>query len=343
MVLNGFVQKSLGALLFLALAGCSTIVGTEGPIVYPLPPEQARFEWIGTFVSENSFKKEGFMDLLQDPYAVERFAGPVGVTVADDGRILVNDLYSAKLKVLDLENKDISEFTSYPFVQNAGIATDQQGNVYVANGNAQTVVVLSREGTYLRNIGNQDNFKKASYVEVNDELGRLYVSDGMAHNIKVFALDGEFLFTIGEGGQEPGQFFSPQGMAFDSKGQLFVADMLNARIQVFSADGEYLRHFGERGNFAQQFENPKDLSFDSDGNLYVVDSRRPNFRVFTPEGQLLLAVGGDTASTEQLGFLLPMSIYVDSSDRVIISDLLAHRVTVWQYLSKAYLQRTQQQ
>ena len=343
MVLNGFVQKSLGALLVLALAGCSTIVGTEGPIVYPRPPEQARFEWIGTFVSENSFKKEGFMDLLTDPYAVERFAGPVGVTVADDGRILVNDLYSAKLKVLDLENEDISEFTSYPFVQNAGIATDQQGNVYVANGNAQSVVVLSREGTYLRNIGNQDNFKKASYVEVNDELGRLYVSDGMAHNVKVFALDGEFLFTIGEGGQEPGQFFSPQGMAFDSKGQLFVADMLNARIQVFSADGEYLRHFGERGNFAQQFENPKDLSFDSDGNLYVVDSRRPNFRVFTPEGQLLLAVGGDTASTEQLGFLLPMSIYVDSSDRVIISDLLAHRVTVWQYFSKAYLLRTQQQ
>lgn len=343
MRLNGFVKKSLGALLVLALAGCSTIVGTEGPIVYPRPPEQARFEWLGTFASEYDFKKDGFMDLLSDPYAIDRFSGPSGVTVADDGRILVNDLYSSKLKVLDLESKDISEFTEYQFVQNAGIATDKQGNVYVANGNAKSVVVLSPEGTYLRSIGNQDTFKKASYVEVNDELGRLYVSDGMAHNIQVFALDGEFLFTVGGPGQDPGRFYSPQGMAFDGKGQLFVADNLNARIQVFSADGVYLRHFGERGNFPQQFENPKDLSFDSDGNLYIVDSRRPNFRVFTPEGRLLLEVGGKTADTSKLGFILPISIHVDSSDRVIISDLLAHRVTVWQYFSKAYLQRTQQQ
>jgi DNA-binding beta-propeller fold protein YncE len=132
-------------------------------------------------------------------------------------------------------------------------------------------------------------------------------------------------------------------MAFDGKGQLFVADMLNARIQVFSADGEYLRHFGERGTFPQQFENPKDLSFDSDGNLYVVDSRRPNFRVFTPQGRLLLEVGTTSASGHKLGFILPVSIHVDSSDRVIISDLQAHRVTVWQYFSKAYLQRTPQQ
>jgi sugar lactone lactonase YvrE len=177
-------------------------------------------------------------------------------------------------------------------------------------------------------------------LAINDELGRLYVSDSASHQIKVFSLTGEFLFAFGERGGKPGQFNIPQGLAFDPHGKLFVADMLNARIQVFDADGEYLRHFGERGTFAQQMENPKSLSFDSEGHLYLIDSRRPNFRIFDPDGTLLLVLGGSERSLHLLEFTLPVGIYVDRSDRVIIADLLAGRVTVWQYLSAAYKERS---
>jgi sugar lactone lactonase YvrE len=177
-------------------------------------------------------------------------------------------------------------------------------------------------------------------LEINDELGRLYVSDAGSHQITVFSLTGEFLFSFGEHGSAPGKLNMPQGLAFDSDGKLFVADTLNARIQVFDADGEYLRHFGERGTYDQQMENPKSLSFDSEGHLYLTDSRRFNFRIFEPNGTLLLMVGSNEISAHDLGFQLPVGIHVDRSDRVYITDLLSGRVTVWQYLSAAYKERS---
>lgn len=271
------------------------------------------------------------------------FAGPVSVAVNTDGRILVSDLRDQKIKVLDLEQKKIYEFSKHPFRNNLGITTDQQGNVYVADGKAIEVLVFNKDGLLLSKIGNKELFEKPAFLAVNEDLGRLYVSDSKGHQIVVFNLDGEFLFAFGERGESPGQLYAPQGLAFDSSGSLFVADLLNARVQVFSADGEYLRHFGERGNFSQQLENPKDLAFDSEGNLYLTDSRRPNFRIFTPDGVLLLELGSNQPTDHKLGFQLPFGIHVDRFDRVFITDLLLGRVTIWQYLSTAYQQRSQSQ
>jgi sugar lactone lactonase YvrE len=336
-----FVRGSLVSLLVLCMFGCA--VEPLPRIVWPTPPEQERFEWVGTFKSEASFKKDSSLIGEMAQRLGEKFKGPVGVAVNIDDRILVSDIYNQSILHLDLENKTITEFTKYQFRNNLGIATDQQGHVYVADGKTSEIVVFDKDGLLLFTIGGKEIFKKPSFLAVNDELGRLYVSDAKAHQIMVFSLDGELLFSFGEPGDGPGQFFAPQGLAFDSHGKLFVADMLNARIQVFSADGEYLRHFGERGNFPQQMENPKDLAFDSEDHLYLTDSRRPVFRVLDPDGTLLLVVGGGKRDDHQLGFQLPVGIYVDRFDRVFITDLMNGRVTVWQALSKAYQQRSQSQ
>jgi DNA-binding beta-propeller fold protein YncE len=340
MKVNDFMKVSLLVLLTVCMVGCAP---KSEKIRYPFPPETARYEWIGTFKTVEDFKK-GFAETVKTMANddLTGFLGPMGVAAYIDGRILVNDLYSQRIKTLDLELGTITVFSDYPFHTNVGVATDREGQVYVADGGKRQVLVFSPSGEMLRSIGDKDVFVKPVWLALNDELGRLYVTDPVAHNIKVFSLAGELLFTIGERGDEPGQFNAPQGLALDSKGRLFVADKFNARVQVFSADGEHLWHFGERGMFPHQFEQPRDLAFDSEGHLYVTDSLRSNFRVFTPEGELLLVVG-DEQSLHQLGFASPSGIDVDSSDRVIIADLIAGRVTVWQYLSPAYLEQEQSQ
>ncbi|MDG5467813.1 hypothetical protein P9J64_05675 [Deltaproteobacteria bacterium IMCC39524] len=339
---KGLIRKLIMAVLLFSLFGCSAAI--QEKVVYPVPPETARFEWVGTYASVADFRGK-FSQFMIGEGGVSGgfFAGVMGVGGDADDRLLVCDLAGQKLRVLDLANQTIENFTSYAFRNPIDVDVDRQGQVYVSDAAAKEVLVFSPEGSLVRTIGSEDVFKKASFLTVNDDLGRLYVSDPLANDIKVFSLEGELLFKFGQRGVEGGAFHVPQGLEFDSSGQLFVADSLNARIQVLSADGEFIRQFGERGTFNHQLEAPKDLAFDSEGHLYVTDSRKPSFRVFDPEaGQLLLMIGGSVTSDHKLGFTVPTGIYVDSQDRVYIGDLMLGRVTVWQYLSEAYKQRVKE-
>jgi sugar lactone lactonase YvrE len=335
--------RTFSALLLLTIVGCAP--AKLEVVVFPPPPDEARYEWLETINSENDFRETGakaiFIEIVSGASEFY-FFGPIDVAANIDGRLLVSDLYQQSIKVLDMENKKISDFTSYKFRNNIGIVVDQQGQVYVADAKAVEVLVFSQAGLLLRKIGDKEIFTKPTFLALNEELDRLYVSDAKAHNVKVFSMAGDYLFSFGEKGQKPGELYVPQGLAIDRTGRVFVADSLNARIQVFSADGEYLEGFGERGINPQQFESPKSLSFDSDGHLYVVDSRRTSFRVFETDGTLLLVVGSNEETNHKLGFAIPSAIVVDSFDRVFISDIFGGgRVTVWQYLSAKYRQRAQ--
>lgn len=336
-----FLQKSVMVLMVLSVIGCAKVGGER--VVYPAPPDQARLEWIGTYRSQNDFSGSVMASLTGVGFDEKTgFTGVMGMTGSGDGRVLVCDLSGQTVKVLDLDNKTITPFSSYAFGTPIDIVVDRQGQVYISDTSSKKVLVFSPDGLLLRTIGGKDVFTRPSFLAVNDELGRLYVSEPRDNEIKVFDLMGEFLFKFGQRGKGPGEFHVPQGLTFDSEGQLFVADNLNARIQVFTADGEFLRQFGQRGTFHHQFEAPKDLAFDSEGNLYVTDSRKPEFRIFDPEsGTLLLWIGAERTTRHKLGFTLPTGLYVDSLDRVYIGDLMLGRVTVWQYLSAAHLERAQ--
>ncbi len=334
--------KMMVSVCVFGLFGCAANPPVKQTIVFPPPPDKARLEWIGTFHSERDFEKSSKQKLVEAVAGegeVDAFDGPFGVAVNVNGQILVSDLYHQVVKVMNMGNAEITPFGALRFRNNLGITTDSQGRVYVADGKAQKIMVLSAEGEPLHAIGNGETLEKPAYLAVNNALGRLYVSDPKAYAVKVFSLEGEFLFEFGDKGGEDGQFNAPQGLAIDKDDQVYVADMLNARIQVFSAEGEFIRKFGSRGYLKRQFETPKDLAFDSEGHLYVVDSRRPNFRIFNPDGTLLLVVGGEKRTDHRLGFALPVSVHVDEQDRVFIVDLMNRRVAVWQYLSAAYLAR----
>ena len=336
--------RRFSVLLLLTLIGCAPAQMEK--VIFPPPPDEARYEWLETISDSGDFRETGMKAVLKEVTGStgdNYFYGPVDVVGNVDGRALVSDLYTQSIKALDLENKTISDFSTYKFRNNIGIVVDQKGQVYVSDALARTVLVFSQNGSLLRRIGDKEIFAKPTYLALNEELGRLYVSDVKEHNIKVFSMTGEYLFSFGEKGQAPDELYAPQGLAFDRTGRLFVADSLNARIQVFSADGEYLDGFGERGLNPQQFEAPKSLSFDSEGHLYVVDARRNSFRVFDPDGTLLLVLGSKESSAHKLGFALPSAVHVDRFDRVFITDLQGGRVTVWQYLSAEYRQRAQQQ
>lgn len=322
------------------LAGCTAGQARDARLLWPPPPEKPILEFIAAYYSQDNFPKTAGQRFLRNLMGSppSKFNRPFGIVSDGMGKVYVSDTQDRVVKVFDFNKKDVSYFTGEPvFDMPLGLALDIAGNLFVADGEKGKVLVFSPQGTPLFSLGDKDIFGRPAYIAVNNRLGRIYVSDGRRHRIAVFDMKGSLLFFIGSPGAGKGQFAAPQGIAIDKKDRLFVADMLNARIQVFDAEGNFLYTFGKQGRESTYFENPKDLSFASDGNLYILDHRKALLFTYTPEGKLLLITGGAKRTSSRLGFSTPASIYIDSTDRVYITDQLNRRFSVWQYLSEDYL------
>jgi DNA-binding beta-propeller fold protein YncE len=335
--------RILGGLLAVALlGGCAAREQGLPRIFWPPPPDQPRMEWIGVYASQDDFpktpgEKRAEALLGKPPLAV--FKSPYGIVADGRGTVYVSDMHDRNLRVYDFNNRTVNYFSKEPiFDSPRGLALDGEGNLYVVDLKAHKVFVFAPGKTPLRVFG-AEILKAPLFIALNQRLGRVYVSDPGRHKIAVFDLQGNHLFDIGEVGEKPGQFYSPQGLAIDREDRLFVADTLNARIQVLDADGNFIRMFGERGDQPHQFESPKDLAFDSEGNLWVADNRRPSIYTYTPDGAFLLVTGGAERSTHKMAFSNPVAIFIDANDRLYVTDLLNKRFSVWQYLSKAFLER----
>ncbi len=325
--------------IFLSLVGCAK--PPQERVLWPPPPNDPKLEWLNVYYSEENFPKgagaAAFQSLVGEGSDFP-FMKPVGIVSDGKGKVYVSDTLLKEVKVYDMTLRQVSSLArKNVFKKPLGMALDSEGRIYVVDGGSSQVLVFSADHKPLFSFGEPELLKMPAFIVVHDGLDRIYVSDAHGHRIVVFDRQGKHLFSFGQHGPGDGQFYSPQGLAFDQDNRLFVADQYNFRIQVFDAEGKFLDKFGELGDQLWQFEMPKDLAFDSEGNLYVVDARKAAFLIYRKDGRLLLNVGmGRTGHA--MGFLLPAGISIDSRDRVYVTDQLLKRYTEWQYLSQAYLE-----
>lgn len=331
-------------LAFMTIAGCSPSAQARR-FFWPPAPEKSIYEFIGTYSSVRDLPNTSTPGILSMVIGAEpedyKLAKPFGLVVNRPGSILISDPAEKCIKEFVFASHKASSFTAYSDIRSPlGMAHDKSGNIYVADSERNKVLVFSSQGTYLRSIGDEQTIDRPAFIAVNDQYNRIYVSDGRQHRICVYSLNGNHLFNFGKKGGANGEFAVPQGMAFDDQNRLYVADMLNARIQVFSHDGAFLFTFGLRCINNWCFESPKDIAVSSDGNLHIIDSRKAQLLTYSPNGEYMLTTGGNTRTGHPMGFALPSSIKIDENDRIFIVDQLNRRVSVWQYLSDAYLLKT---
>lgn len=149
--------------------------------------------------------------------------------------------------------------------------------------------------------------------------GRVYVTDTVARAVIMFDIKGKRFVTFGNKG--PNSLKKPIGVTVNSVGDVFVADVISKSINVYDADGVFLRKFGS----AKELSRPADVAIsNNDLYAYVVDTggvRSPFHRVVKYDvrtGEVLQIIGERT--TEPGGFNLPMSIAIDSKDRIYVLD-----------------------
>lgn len=328
----------------LVLAGCAEKTGLPSRILFPPPPEEARFEYIGVYYNADDLKTsrlatlaKGFLGATE----ADQFVFPTGVAVDQKNRLFVSDSMDANIKIVDFEKKTIDYmFKKSNLVRPIGIAFDREGFLFVADPGAKAVRVYPPSSISAVMSLELPEMEAPAYVAINDQLNRVYVSDAKAHRVFVFDKTGKFLFRFGEGSSlGVDALFGPQGMAIAADGTVYIAEIFRSRISVFDADGAYLRSFGERGDTIWTFDHPKSIAFDSEGHLYITDARRGKIVVYSREGELLMVLGSGSASLDPLQFAFPAGITISSNDRLFVADAFAKRISVWQYVNDAYKEK----
>jgi len=123
-------------------------------------------------------------------------------------------------------------------------------------------------------------FGSVRAIAVDDDHN-VYVLDGQARHVRVFDSAGTYVDTFGGGGEGPGEFRVPIGIAV-SDGRVLVRDPANGRVQLFVLETEEAEEW--RYGASPYFMNTP-LYQDDQGRIYVDNSDEElRFIVMGPDG-----------------------------------------------------------
>lgn len=173
-----------------------------------------------------------------------------------------------------------------------GVATDAQGNVYVADSNHGRIAKFSSDGQFITQIGSYGSgpgkFSGGPDGIAVDSTGNVYATEPYTDHIHKFSPGGQEVAVWGTGGHGPGQFSAPGGIALDKQGNIYVADSQNNRIEKLGPDGSFITSWPTPGATATTPVRPQYLTLDAQGYVYVTTGAYGQVvQKYSPDGKLL--------------------------------------------------------
>ncbi len=223
---------------------------------------------------------------------------PYGIAVAPQDKIYLANRAQNTIRLLDMLSgkvsalptgsaKNVAEGASSnldPYLP-AGLASDLQGNLYVADRGNNRVLALAPGAAQFSFLA---HVLDADAVAVDAVHGKVYVASPAANRIFVIDLStGDAEVFAGSGAFPEGanaalsfaadpqnaQIGAPEGVAIDSQGNVFISDTgANAILRVDSKTGEL-----SRVALAENLSSPGALAIDRGGDVFVAD--RGNGRI----------------------------------------------------------------
>ena len=194
----------------------------------------------------------------------------------------------------------------------AGVAVDQQDNVYAFHRGLETlkerfppdlrtrehpVVVWDSKGNFKRWMGDgiPGGILGPHMLEVDPE-GQLWIIERDDHRVIRLNKDGNTpAWILGEAGKEgwdETHLNRPTDVAWSKNGDIFITDGYgNHRVMKFSKDYKFIKQWGggpdTKGNADGQFDLPHSISIDWQDKLYVLDRENHRIQMFDTEGKFL--------------------------------------------------------
>jgi hypothetical protein len=205
---------------------------------------------------------------------------------------------------------------------NLGIATDSEGDIWVADTENNRVEKFNSKGEYLSQFGKEGigngEFKAPKGLAIDSE-GNIWVVDSGNNRVEKFNSKGEYLLKCGEEGSGEGQFKSPSGIALDFADRPIVVDTGNNRVEKFNASCKYLAQAGKEGSGNGEFKSPTGIAIDPAGRMWVTDTGNNRVERFSASTlNYLFEFGKEGSGNGQ--FNAPTGITSDFQERLWVVD-----------------------
>ena len=266
------------------------------------------------------------------------FSSPMGVAADANGNLYVADTQNSTIRKITPDGT-VTTFagkvgvpayadgtgTTAMFNRPAGVATDAQGDVYVADTfnnrirkiTPAGVVTTLAGGAGGAGSGQQDGTGSAAGFTAPqglavDSAGTVFVADTSNNCIRAITPAGAVTTIAGvcgstgahvDGPAATASFYAPTGIAVGPNGLLYIADFSNQDIRVLDTNtqtvstlaGSGTSGFADGTGAAAQFAFPFGLTVGPAGNVYVADANNNRIRKVTPAGVVTTLAGSGVA------------------------------------------------
>ena len=180
----------------------------------------------------------------------------------------------------------------YDFPDASGVTVDSQDNVYILNRGPHPVIVLDKDGNFLRSWGEGEFDARAHGIHASPDDFIWTVNDSQ-HCIKKYTPEGKLVLVIGDENQAAEKwsgrpFNRPTNMAVSpNSGDIYVTDGYgNSRVHRYTSEGKHIVSWGAPGVDPGEFQVPHNVVIDRDENVYVTDRENYRLQVFDSNGNL---------------------------------------------------------
>ncbi len=164
-----------------------------------------------------------------------------------------------------------------------------------------------------------------------DSQDRVYLARRHTPAILVYDREGSFLTSWGEN-----VLSNPHSLWIDENDCIYCCDTEDHTVRKFNTDGQVLQTLGtphQTGSPGMPFNRPTSAMVASSGDIFVSDGYgQRRVHRFSPEGELLLSWGEEGTGPGQ--FVLPHGLWVDSRNRVLVTDRENNRIQLFDFEGK---------
>ncbi|HFQ80994.1 MAG TPA: hypothetical protein ENK33_06425, partial [Desulfobacterales bacterium] len=175
------------------------------------------------------------------------------------------------------------------------IIINTNGRFYVTGLHSKKVLVLDRDGNFLRwfhvaidkkgkyFFSGLDTPPDTAYIRdvISDSLGNLFFLSEETSKIYAFNVKENFLFSFGVKGGAKGKLSRPRGLCIDEGRRCFyVVDYMRHEVLIYDFTGKFRHEFGGRGWGAEWFNYPVDIVLGARHQVVVADFFNQEIKVF---------------------------------------------------------------
>lgn len=208
--------------------------------------------------------------------------------------------------------KEISgEILGDKLILPAGLASDFNGNIFVADVGNNRVIRFDHDLIPIDEIGgqgiNEGLLDEPSFLHVDNGLNLIVAERG---NRRLSRFDSRLNFVdviFFDAFDDPTRFGFPSGVAVTDFGEIWVADHEKNRLVVFDNLGKFDRFAGDFGQSGGPLLRPEKIIIDDYGRILVCDAGNGRLMVYDEYGNFLHRIHVD-------GLEYPQAVATDGAD-----------------------------